>query len=169
MNVSENHLASNSLDKNLCNLFIIFFLIWNTYSAFTNTALLDYVKRRYGDFFLSKVLKNDSQRDIKKRIADSNIEFSSFFNSNAWWLQVALVFQKWCFSCFLSCILNAFQISKFVCIAVAAHFLMDQNQTLQQLHDISIMEQWQLALARISTSSNNKSYANSWVWGDARR
>lgn len=73
-------------------------------------------------FFLSKVLKNDSQRDIKKRIADSNIDFSSFFNSNAWWLQVALVFQKLCFSCFLSCILNAFQISKFVCIAVAAHF-----------------------------------------------
>lgn len=28
-------------------------------------------------FFLSKVLKNDSQRDIKKRIADSNIDFSS--------------------------------------------------------------------------------------------
>lgn len=28
-----------------------------------------------------------------------------------------------------------------VCIAFVAHFLIDQRQTFQQLHDISVMEQ----------------------------
>lgn len=77
---------------------------------------------------LSKVLKNDSQRHIKKRIADSNIDFTSFFKSNSWWLQVALVFQKLHFSCFLSCILNAFQIAKFVCAYCCCGMFFDRSK-----------------------------------------
>lgn len=122
LNVSENYLASNSLDKNLCNLFIFFFFNMKCLFSIYKYCFVRLCEEEIWGFFLLKVLKNDSQRDIKKRIADSNIGFSSFFNSNAWWLQVALVFQKLCFSCSLSCILNAFQISKFVCIAVVAHF-----------------------------------------------
>ena len=105
---------------------------------------------------LSKVLKNDSQRDSKKRIADSNVAFSSLFNCNSWWLQVALVFQKLFFhvSCLVFQMHPKFQ-NFFVCIAVVACFLIDQNQTCQQLSDISIMEQWHSALAKISSLSNN--------------